>query len=91
MTSAQDNPNPVMAISDVQLKLEQVQAAMKAMMDRVNGTSETPVVMAIVDAAGNLEAFGNDGRADTMGLRSNWPSSACISGSLFVTPELAAV
>ncbi len=57
MTSAQDNPNPVMAISDVQLKLEQVQAAMKAMMDKVNGTSETPVVMAIVDAAGNMEAF----------------------------------
>jgi len=46
-----------MAISDVQLKLEQVQAAMKAMMDKVNGTSETPVVMAIVDAAGNMEAF----------------------------------
>lgn len=57
MTNAQDNPNPVMAISDVQLKLGQVEAAMKAMMDRAKATSETPVVMAIVDAAGNLEAF----------------------------------
>ena len=57
MTSAQDNPTPVMAISDVQLKLEQVQAAMKAMMDRAKSVSETPVVMAIVDASGNLEAF----------------------------------
>lgn len=57
MTNAQDDPNPCMAISDVQLKLGQVEAAMKAMMDRARATSETPVVMAIVDAAGNLEAF----------------------------------
>ena len=57
MADAQDNPNPCMAISDVQLKLEQVQAAMKAMMEKAKATSETPVVMAIVDAAGNLEAF----------------------------------
>ena len=57
MTNAQDNPNPCMAISDVQLKLAQVEAAMKAMMDQARATSETPVVMAIVDAAGNLEAF----------------------------------
>ena len=57
MTNAQDNPNPVMAISDIQLKLGQVEAAMKAMMDRAKAASETPVVMAIVDAAGNLEAF----------------------------------
>ena len=57
MPNAQDTPNPCMAISDRQLKLEEVQAAMKAMMDQVLATSETPAVMAIVDAAGNLEAF----------------------------------
>ena len=57
MTSPQDPPNPCMEISDSQLKLDQVQVAMKAMMDRVRTTSATPVVMAIVDAAGNLEAF----------------------------------
>ena len=57
MADSQDNPNPCMAIADSQLKLEQVQAAMKAMMDQARATSDTPVVMAIVDAAGNLEAF----------------------------------
>ena len=57
MPNGQDTPNPCMAISDRQLKLEEVQAAMKAMMDKVLATSETPAVMAIVDAAGNLEAF----------------------------------
>jgi glc operon protein GlcG len=57
MPNAQDTPNPCMAISDRQLKLEEVQAAMKAMMDQVLAASETPAVMAIVDAAGNLEAF----------------------------------
>ena len=57
MPNAQDTPNPCMAISDRQLKLEEVQAAMKAMMDQVLATSETPAVMAIVDVAGNLEAF----------------------------------
>lgn len=57
MTDTQDNPTPCMAIADSQLKLEQVQTAMKAMMDKAKATSDTPVVMAIVDAAGNLEAF----------------------------------
>ncbi len=57
MADAQETPNPTMAISDVQLKLGQVEAAMKAMMDQAKATSDTPVVMAIVDAAGNLEAF----------------------------------
>ena len=39
------------------LKLEQVQAAMKAMMDKAMETPAEPVAMAIVDAAGNLEAY----------------------------------
>jgi len=46
-----------MEISDTQLKLDQVQAAMKVMMDRARSISDTPVCLAIVDAAGNLEAF----------------------------------
>jgi uncharacterized protein GlcG (DUF336 family) len=46
-----------MRVSDTQLKLEQVQAAMRAMMDRAQSISDTPVCFAIVDAAGNLEAF----------------------------------
>ena len=57
MTTSQDSPRPCMAIADNQLKLDQVQAAMKVMMERAQATSETPVCMAIVDAAGNLEAF----------------------------------
>ena len=39
------------------LKLEQVQAAMKAMTDKAMETPAEPVAMAIVDAAGNLEAY----------------------------------
>ncbi|MDA0262575.1 MAG: heme-binding protein [Chloroflexi bacterium] len=57
MTTAHDGPRPTMATANQQLTLDQVQAAMKAMMDQVRNTSETPVCMAIVDAAGNLEAF----------------------------------
>ncbi|HAJ00356.1 MAG TPA: hypothetical protein DCL97_06760, partial [Dehalococcoidia bacterium] len=57
MTTPQDEVRPCMRVSDVQLKLEQVQAAMKAMMDRAQSVSDTPVCLAIVDAAGNLEAF----------------------------------
>ena len=57
MTTPQDEARPCMRVSDVQLKLEQVQAAMKAMMDRAQSVSDTPVCLAIVDAAGNLEAF----------------------------------
>ena len=57
MTTSQDSPRPCMAIADIQLKLDQVQAAMKVMMERAQATSDTPVCMAIVDAAGNLEAF----------------------------------
>ena len=57
MSTGQDVPRPNMAISDVQLKLPQVQAAMKAMMDYAQERSPSPVCMAIVDASGNLEAF----------------------------------
>ncbi len=39
------------------LKFEQVQAAMKAMMDEAMKLPAEPVAMAIVDAAGNLEAY----------------------------------
>ena len=57
MSTAREVPRPTMAISDVQLKLPQVQAAMKAMMDYAQERSPAPVCMAIVDASGNLEAF----------------------------------
>ena len=57
MATSQDTPSPCMAIADNQLKLDQVQAAMKAMIEGAQATSDTPVCMAIVDAAGNLEAF----------------------------------
>ncbi|MDA0265251.1 MAG: heme-binding protein [Chloroflexi bacterium] len=40
-----------------ELKMEQVQAAMKAMMEKAMETPGEPVAMAIVDAAGNLEAY----------------------------------
>ncbi len=56
-TPPQEEPRPCMAISDTQLKLGQVEAAMKAMMERAQAASDTPVCLAIVDAAGNLEAF----------------------------------
>ena len=39
------------------LKREQVQAAMKAMMDKAMLTPAEPVAMAIVDSTGNLEAY----------------------------------
>ena len=39
------------------LNMENVQAAMKAMMDKAMETPNEPVAMAIVDAAGNLEAY----------------------------------
>jgi len=57
MATPQDEVRPCMEISDTQLKLDQVQAAMKVMMDRARSISDTPVCLAIVDAAGNLEAF----------------------------------
>ena len=57
MATTQEPPRPCMAISDTQLRLEQVQAAMKVMMDRAQSVSDTPVCLAIVDAAGNIEAF----------------------------------
>lgn len=37
--------------------VEQVQAAMKAMMEKAMETPNEPVAMAIVDAGGNLEAY----------------------------------
>ena len=42
---------------DPLLKMEQVQAAMAAMMDKAMQTPNEPIAMAIVDAAGNLEAY----------------------------------
>ena len=57
MSTGQDIPRPTMRIADQQLKLGQVQAAMKAMMDRAQEISDNPVCLAIVDASGNLEAF----------------------------------
>ncbi len=57
MADTPNLPTPCMRIAASQLKLEQVQAAMKAMMDEAQATSNTPVCMAIVDASGNLEAF----------------------------------
>ena len=57
MATPQDEVSPCMEISDPQLKLDQVQAAMKVMMERARSISDTPVCLAIVDAAGNLEAF----------------------------------
>ncbi len=39
------------------LKMAQIQAAMKAMMDKAMEKPNEPVAMAIVDAAGNLEAY----------------------------------
>ena len=57
MATPQAEVRPCMAISDAQLKLDQVQAAMKVMMERAQAISDTPVCLAIVDATGNLEAF----------------------------------
>ena len=57
MATPQDEVRPCMEISDTQLKLDQVQAAMKVMMERARSISDTPVCLAIVDAAGNMEAF----------------------------------
>ena len=57
MATPQDDDRPCMQVSDTQLKLQQVQAAIMAMMDRAQSISDTPVCLAIVDAAGNLEAF----------------------------------
>ena len=57
MSTHNDSPRPCMAIANQQLTLDQVQAAMKAMMDQAQAMSETPVCMAIVDASGNMEAF----------------------------------
>ena len=57
MSTGQDIPRPTMRIADQQLKLEQVQAAIKAMLDRAQEISDNPVCLAIVDASGNLEAF----------------------------------
>ncbi len=57
MATPQDEVRPCMEISDTQLKSYQVQAAMKVMMERAQAISDTPVCLAIVDAAGNLEAF----------------------------------
>ncbi len=39
------------------LKMEQVQAAMKAMMDKAMEKTNEPIAMCIVDATGNLEAY----------------------------------
>ena len=39
------------------LKTEQVQAAMKAMMDKAMEKPNEPIAMCVVDATGNLEAY----------------------------------
>jgi len=39
------------------LRMEQVQAAMKAMVDKAMEKPNEPIAMCIVDAAGNLEAY----------------------------------
>lgn len=39
------------------LKLQQVQAAMAAMLAKAQETPDAPVAMAIVDSTGNLEAY----------------------------------
>ena len=39
------------------LKMDQVQAAMKAMMDKAKEKPSEPIAMCIVDATGNLEAY----------------------------------
>ena len=57
MSTHNENSRPCMSIAEHNLTLDQVQAAMKAMMDQAQATSETPVCMAIVDASGNMEAF----------------------------------
>ena len=57
MATDNDAPSPCMAIAEQHLSYDQVQAAMKAMMDKARATSETPVCIAIVDASGNMEAF----------------------------------
>ena len=57
MTTGHDAPRPCMAIAEHNLKLDQVQAAMEAMMEQAQATSDTPVCIAIVDASGNMEAF----------------------------------
>ena len=57
MSTHNDSPQNAMAIAERHLMLGQVRAAMDAMMEQVQGTSATPVCMAIVDASGNMEAF----------------------------------
>ena len=57
MSMHNDSPRPCMSIAEAHLTYEQVQAAMKAMMEKAQATSETPVCLAIVDASGNMEAF----------------------------------
>jgi len=57
MATNNDTPIPCMEIAEQHLSYDQVQAAMKAMMDKARATSETPVCIAIVDASGNMEAF----------------------------------
>ena len=57
MATNNDTPIPCMEIAEQHLRYDQVQAAMKAMMDYARATSETPVCIAIVDASGNMEAF----------------------------------
>lgn len=57
MATDNDTPIPCMEIAEQHLRYDQVQAAMKAMMDKARATSETPVCIAIVDASGNMEAF----------------------------------
>ncbi len=57
MSTQHSGSRPCMAIANQQLTFGQVRAAIDAMMEQAQATSETPVCMAIVDASGNMEAF----------------------------------
>ncbi len=46
MADTPNIPTPCMRIANSQLKLEQIQAAMQAMMDQAQATSDTPVCRA---------------------------------------------
>ncbi len=57
MSTQHDGLRPCMYIADRPLRFDQIQAAIKAMMDQARATSETPVCVGIVDASGNMAAF----------------------------------
>ena len=86
MADALNLPTPCMRIANSQLKLEQVQTAMRAMMAEVQATSTTPVCMAIVDASGNLEAF-QDGRSPGVYAAACRPQGVHGGGGIEYDPQ----